>query len=151
MCRVIRVYYLEHTYEAEGCVNTNTLGLFPDEASAQKAAASMADQPGFREYPLGFQTREAEVHVPEDEKLSSGQEIYCAFCHDYRMDDEGTEHETIMEGALFAAKADAENELNEWRLGGLLDDAEEGDAGIGSWELGVLADGWKDGFEIYRW
>jgi hypothetical protein len=54
---MIEVYLVYHTYgdEDEEEDNRKLIGIFSDREKAVEAQKAVADQPGFRDYPEGFE------------------------------------------------------------------------------------------------
>lgn len=59
------VYVLYHTYgdEDEQEDNRKLIGIFSDRAKAVAAQEAVADQPGFRDYPDGFDIEEHRLNL----------------------------------------------------------------------------------------
>ncbi len=60
------LYLLWHTYEQEsGAEEIKLIGVYSSEARAKEALEKIREQPGFRDYPDGFEIYEGELDMTD--------------------------------------------------------------------------------------
>ncbi len=60
------LYLLWHTYEKEsGCEDIKLIGIYSSEERAKEALEKVRVQPGFRDYPDGFEIYEDELNMTD--------------------------------------------------------------------------------------